>query len=137
MNENPIIDLMRKEHLNYSDGVGFVQISNFSRVDLLRNRIVDLITVFESGLPRDRQAVLKFSTGRGEIWLNVSGVGYMLPDLLIFRGENQSGNSCLLVQHITQVNLCLESVTRKDDLSSPRRKIGFVSIPGQESGQVE
>ena len=137
MNENPFSDLMRKEHLSYSDGVPFVQISNFSRVDLLRNRIVDLITVFESGLPHDRQAILKFSTGRGEIWLNVSGVGYMLPDLLIFRGENQEGNSCLLVQHTTQVNLCLESVKRKDDLNSPRRKIGFVSMQGQESAQVE
>lgn len=134
--ENPIIDLMNREHLQYSDGVLFVQGSNFVRADLARKRLIDLITSFESTLPKDRQAALQFNVGGKAEFLTLKGIGYIIPDTLLFHADTPAGDSCLLVQHITQVNLLLVSAPRKDDVNSPRRKIGFVSMQGQSNEQA-
>ena len=137
MSDNPVIDLVKKEHLLYNDDVPFVQTSNFARADLVRQRIVDIITFFEGTLPKDQQAALQVNIGGKTELLNIKQIGYIIPDLLLFHGDTPAGNSCLLVQHTTQVNLLLVSVARKNDLNSPRRKIGFVSMLGQLHEQFE
>ena len=137
MSENPVTDLVEKEHLLYSDGVPFVQGSNFARADLVRQRIVNLINFFEGTLPKDRQAALQVNVGGKVVLLNIKRIGYIIPDLLLFHGDTPAGDSCLLVQHTTQVNLLLVSVARKGDLNAPRRKIGFVSMQGQSHEQSE
>ena len=87
-------------------------------------RLVALINNFESGLPDDMQAGGRLVSA-GDITFSIQDIGYWDPNMIVFYGELSDGSAVELVQHISQLNLLLVAVPRKDDIQKPRRVIGF------------
>lgn len=87
-------------------------------------RIIKSIQDFEKDLPYDHQAGGKLVNFQN-VTFSIDDVGYWGPDMIMFYGTLPDGSRVQLLQHITQLNLLLVSVPRKDDLEQPRRKIGF------------
>ena len=87
-------------------------------------RIVALINNFESGLPDDMQAGGRLVSA-GDITFSIQDIGYWDPNMIVFYGELSDGSAVELVQHISQLNVLLVAVPRKDDIEKPRRIIGF------------
>lgn len=88
-------------------------------------RVVEQINVFESTLPDDMQAGGRFVTSSDGLTFSIEDVSYWNPDMLIFYGTLPSGSKVQLLQHTSQLNLLLVAVPRTDDVSQPRRRIGF------------
>ena len=87
-------------------------------------RIVKSIEDFEKDLGNEYQAGGRLVNFQ-DIVFSIEDVGYWGPDMIIFDGTLPDGSHVQLLQHISQLNLLLVSVPRKDDLMQPRRKIGF------------
>ena len=87
-------------------------------------RIVKSIEDFEKDLGNEYQAGGRLVNFQ-DIVFSIEDVGYWGPDMIIFDGTLPDGSHVQLLQHISQLNLLLVSVPRKDDLTQPRRKIGF------------
>ena len=96
-------------------------------------RLIELINEFEEDIPQNQQAGVQLPLFGNEI-LQIDGVGYEGTEVLIFCLLSRTRSHVRLVQHITQLNLLLATVQRTDDLSKPRRKIGF-ETPVKESPQ--
>lgn len=104
-----------------------------SRAQTMFENIVERIQKFEENMPNDMQAGGKLVSGPGTVFL-INKVSYMDPDIILFSGLlPDSGAAVELVQHISQLNLLLTALPRKDDTSKPRREIGFQppTSPGQ------
>jgi hypothetical protein len=96
-----------------------------SQAQTMYENIVERIQKFEENMPNDMQAGGKLVSGPGTIFL-INKVGYMDPDIILFSGLlPDSGATVELVQHISQLNLLLTALPRRDDTSKPRREIGF------------
>lgn len=89
-------------------------------------RIVKIITDFESQLPDDMQAGGRLVSS-GNITFSIQDVGYWDPNMIVFYGELSDGSQVELVQHLSQLNLLLVAVKRTDDTAKPRRVIGFTT----------
>lgn len=87
-------------------------------------RIVTLINHFESDLPDTMQAGGRLVSS-GNITFSIQDVGYWDPNMIVFYGELSDNSKVELVQHLSQLNLLLVAVPRNDDISAPRRIIGF------------
>ena len=87
-------------------------------------RIVALINNFESELPDTMQAGGRLVSA-GDITFSIQDIGYWDPNMIVFYGELSDGSAVELVQHLSQLNLLLVAVPRKDDVKQPRRVIGF------------
>lgn len=90
----------------------------------MHERIVKSIEDFEKDLDIEYQAGGRLVNFQ-DIVFSIENVGYWGPDIIIFYGTLPDGSHVQLLQHISQLNLLLVSVPRKDDLTQPRRKIGF------------
>lgn len=55
---------------------------------------------------------------------HIIDLGYHGTDMIIFYGENNSGNKMTLLQHVSQLNVLLIAVPSLDK-SKPARRIGF------------
>lgn len=100
----------------------------------MQERIVKQINDFEENLPDDMEAGGRFVSSCDGTTYNIKDVSYWNPDMLIFDCLSQNGEKIRLLQHVSQLNLLLVAVSRKDDLSRPRRKIGFHS-PDSSQGE--
>ena len=89
-------------------------------------RLVKTINDFEKDLPNTKQAGGRLVSFQNTVF-SIDNIGYWGPDIIMFYGTLENGSSVELVQHISQLNLLLIAVDRKDDLSQPRRKIGFTT----------
>ena len=97
-------------------------------------RLVEAVENFEKDLPNNMQAGGILTSFNGQIF-SIDALGYWTPDIIIFSGALQGLNTdshTQLFQHISQLNLLLVAVSRTDDTSKPRRKIGFVT-PAQST----
>ena len=103
---------------------------NHFNADWMYERIIEQINEFESALPNDMQAGGRLVSSNN-FTFSISDVGYWNPDIIIFYGEDPSGSKLRLLQHTSQLNLLLVAVPRTDELSRPRRMIGFV--PSEDS----
>lgn len=87
-------------------------------------RITALINNFESELPDTMQAGGRLVSA-GDITFSIQDIGYWDPNMIVFYGELSDGSAVELVQHLSQLNLLLIAVPRRDDVKQPRRVIGF------------
>lgn len=87
-------------------------------------RLVNTINDFEKDLPNDKQAGGRLVSFHDTVF-SINDIDYWGPDIIMFQGTLKDGSPVKLIQHISQLNLLLVAVDRKDDLSKPRRKIGF------------
>lgn len=85
-----------------------------------RDRIVTLIQEFEENIPDDEIAAMILAS----FSVPILDVGYSNPNLIIFYGKRPDGTPVHIIQHISQVSLCLSTVKRPNP-SKQRRRIGF------------
>ncbi len=90
-------------------------------------RIVKQINEFEESIPDNMQAGGRFVTSANGYTFCIDDVGYWNPNMIMFYGTGPDGAKIELLQHTSQLNLLLVAVPRMDDLSKPRRKIGFAT----------
>ncbi len=83
----------------------------------LRKQIAD----FEEELELDQEIGARSVSSPLGVF-HITDIGYWGPDLLIFYGEDENKKPIELIQHYTQVNICLSSVAKSQ--KKPRR-IGF------------
>lgn len=88
-------------------------------------RIVESIKEFEKSIPETMQAGGRFVSSPTGASFSIDDVDYWNPDMIRFYGTLPDGAKVQLLQHTSQLNLLLVAVPRRDDLSKPRRKIGF------------
>lgn len=93
-------------------------------------RIVTLINHFEASLPDNMQAGGRLVSS-GNITFSIQDVGFWDPNMIVFYGELSDGSKVELVQHLSQLDLLLVAVPRKDP-SKPRRVIGFDTLDEPE-----
>lgn len=125
MDSNEIGSLM-KGLINPSKlrGLDVLPVQRGGEAGWMYERLVKEITEFESGLPDNMQAGGRLVSFQNTTF-SISNVSYWGPDIIIFYGILDTGAQVELLQHISQLNLLLVAVPRTDDLSKPRRKIGF------------
>lgn len=99
---------------------------NHYHADWMHERLVETINDFESDLPDDMQAGGRLISFGQTIQFSIEDVGFWNPDMIIFYGTLPTGEPVKLVQHTSQLSLLLVAVKR-NNLSKPRRKIGFHS----------
>lgn len=87
-------------------------------------RVIKQINDFEKSLSPELQAGGRLISSNN-ITFNIDDVSFHNPDMIIFHGHLKNGEVLRLLQHTSQLNLLLVAVPRTDDLSKPRRKIGF------------
>ena len=100
-------------------------VSNTHLADWMYERVVKKITEFEESIPDNMQAGGRFVSSANGYTFSIDDVGYWNPDMIVFYGTGPDGAKVELLQHTSQLNLLLVAVPRTDDLSKPRRKIGF------------
>ena len=91
----------------------------------MHERIVKRIADFEESIPDNMQAGGRFVSSANGYTFTIDDIGYWNPDMIMFYGTGPDGAKVELLQHTSQLNLLLVAVPRTDDLSKPRRKIGF------------
>lgn len=104
--------------------IGFSDFIDPSSAKSMYKRLIEQIEDFEKNLPSDMQAGGRLVSFNG-INFSIDNIGYWNPDIIIFYCSDSTGNNMQLLQHTSQLNLLLVAVPRKDDVSKPRRKIGF------------
>ena len=103
-----------------------VKPSTAGLAEWMYERIVKRIVEFEKSIPDDMQAGGRFVTSATGYTFSIDDVSFWNPDMIMFYGTGPDGAKVELLQHTSQLNLLLVAVPRRDDLSKPRRKIGFV-----------
>ena len=88
-------------------------------------KITKLISDFEKDLPQDKKVGIALPA-LNNISVSLDSVSYWNPDIIMFYGHLLDGSSVELVQHVSQLNLILLALPRKEKLLS-RRVIGFVT----------
>lgn len=91
--------------------------------DGMYKRIIEQINDFEADLPDDMQAGGRF-VNFGDKTFAIEDVGYYNPNIIIFYATDPSGAPVQVLQHISQLNVLLVAVPRRN-LTQPRRRIGF------------
>ena len=87
------------------------------------NHIMAQIQEFEDSLDDDKEVSVLLTSFGPALLMNVTGIGFMNPDLVFFYGTGD-GRPSGLIQNISQLNFLLTSA-EKEDPEEPPRKIGF------------
>lgn len=129
--ENEFVSRLINKHLAPKKFPSDLPIGYFAKQTC--EQIIQIINDFEEPLMVEEQVGIRLTTF-GNQTFSIDSVSFRNPDIIIFSGTFQTGEPVQLVQHVTQVNLLLVAVKRKDDTSKPRRKLGF-EYSAQESLQ--
>ncbi len=99
-------------------------IRDYKLADYAVECLINIVDEFEQNIQDNQQAAIKYIQ-YGNQPILIESFGYYNPHLVIIYGTTSDGNEARVVQHISQVNLCLIAVERVHP-EKPRRKIGFL-----------
>jgi hypothetical protein len=88
-------------------------------------KLVEQVQEFESGLKSDEDVAVYLASFGASMLMTVEKISFEYPLLIIFEGVLDTGQPGKVVQHFSQLSFILTTV-RREDSSSPRKKIGFV-----------
>jgi hypothetical protein len=88
-------------------------------------RIVLSIKEFEEGLDQEHEIGARLVTFGPDLTFHIDDVGYWGPDIIIFHGVDKNNRKVQLLQHITQLNVLLIALDKKQERA---RRIGFVLL---------
>lgn len=95
--------------------------------------IVQEIKNFENELSQDEEAYMAIIGGPSGSAIFLSGIIALGLDKVIFVGQNQKGEKARLIQHVSQINIMLQSMSIKPEIKPRRFGIGFhTSIKNDE-----
>ena len=83
------------------------------------------IVRYQKTLPDKEDVAMMLVQFNQSMTILVKDIGYIGYNLVCFHGEDTSGKSLELIQHVQQLNFLL-MVVPKPEPEAPKRKIGFV-----------
>lgn len=86
-------------------------------------RLILYIKNFEEQLDEEHEVAMGFA-GSSSGAIRIEGMGYFDPDIVTFYGSDERGSRTQLVQHVTQLNVMLRAMPKKQPTEKPSR-IGF------------
>lgn len=98
-------------------------------------RLMKSIDDFDATLDQAHEVGACLVSFGQSVIFHLHGIGYWNPSLIMFRGTTDDGSPVELIQHVSQINVLLMKLPRKDP-SQPKRRIGFI-VPDQENAKVE
>lgn len=87
-------------------------------------RLVKYVLQFEAQLDQDHEIGGRMVSFGPQVQFHILDVGYWNPDIITFDGLDQNGNRVRLIQHVSQLNVLLVAM-RKRESDAPPRRIGF------------
>ena len=87
-------------------------------------RLEAQIRLFESELDADHDVGIRLVNFGSEITFQVTDIGSVEPDLIIFTGKTPAGAPVQLLQHRNQIDFLLTTLERSDP-DQPKRPVGF------------
>ena len=98
----------------------------------MHERVVRSINSFEEQLDQEHEVGARLVSFGSEMTFHIGDVGYWGPDIIIFYGKRQDGNSVELLQHISQLSVLLVALKKVHE--EPRR-IGFNLLKSVEKDE--
>ena len=87
--------------------------------------IVQEIKSFEDDLTQDEEAFMAIIGGPSGSAIFLNGIIPLGLDKVVFVGQDQSGKKARLIQHVSQVNIMLQSMPIAKEVQPRRFGIGF------------
>jgi len=88
-------------------------------------RLVAYIREFEANLDHDHELGARMVSFGAAVQFHIIDMGYWNPDIVTFDGLDEAGHRMKLIQNISQLNVLLIAMPKREENSEPRR-IGFV-----------
>ncbi|KKM27751.1 hypothetical protein LCGC14_1571530 [marine sediment metagenome] len=98
-------------------------------------RLVLYISSFEKELDSDHEVALGLVGGAQGV-MRIEGMGYFDPDIVTFYGTDPQGGRTQMIQHVSQLNVLLKTVTKQPDKAAPTR-IGFRLVASLDEDGAE
>jgi hypothetical protein len=111
------------EQKQLPDAVTQKPLARKSPAEWAYERLILYIQNFEEQLDADQDVAMAFTGGDAGM-IRIEGLGYFDPDIVTFYGSDPAGSRTQLIQHVSQLNVMLRALPRRDDDAEPRR-IGF------------
>ncbi len=87
--------------------------------------IVQEIKNFEGDLTQDEEAFMAIIGGPSDSAIFLNAIIPLGLDKVVFVGQDQNGKKARLIQHVSQINIMLQSMPIKPEIEPRRFGIGF------------
>ncbi|MEK0162270.1 DUF6173 family protein [Phaeobacter sp. JH20_36] len=98
-------------------------------------RLILYIKNFEEQLDSEHEVAMGFAGGDAGV-MRIEGMGYFDPDIITYYGSDSSGARTQLVQHVSQLNVMLRALPKRNE-AAPANRIGFRLVSDLESDPAE
>jgi len=88
-------------------------------------RLVAYIREFEANLDHDHEVGARMVSFGTAVQFHIVDMGYWNPDIVTFDGLDDAGNRMKLIQNVSQLNVLLIAMHKREEHEEARR-IGFV-----------
>ena len=88
-------------------------------------RLAAYIREFEANLDHDHELGARMVSFGTTVQFHIVDMGYWNPDIVTFDGLDEDGHRMKLIQNISQLNVLLVAMRKRDENAEPHR-IGFV-----------
>ncbi len=109
-------------------------ISQLNPAQWAYERIVEYIKDFEESLDHELEVGASLVSFSNLTVFHITDIGYYGPDIITFHGVNENDEKVQLIQHVSQLNLLLVGLTKKEEKA---RRIGFELMRKLENDKVE
>jgi hypothetical protein len=87
-------------------------------------RLVAYVREFEANLDHDHEIGARMVSFGAAVQFHIVDMGYWNPDIITFEGLDEAGHRMKLIQNVSQLNVLLIGMPKRDENQAPRR-IGF------------
>ncbi|AHD10917.1 DUF6173 family protein [Phaeobacter gallaeciensis] len=98
-------------------------------------RLILYIKNFEEQLDGEHEVAMGFAGGDAGV-MRIEGMGYFDPDIITYYGSDSSGARTQLVQHVSQLNVMLRALPKRNE-AAPANRIGFRLVSDLEGDGSE
>ena len=100
-------------------------LANQNHASEFYKRLVSMINDFNKSLDSENEVGMQICNFGQKITVYIKDISYWNPSLIIFTGiDLDSGNQVQLIQHVSQLNILLVKLPKKNK-EEPKRPIGF------------
>jgi hypothetical protein len=88
-------------------------------------RLAAYVREFEANLDHDHEIGARMVSFGATVQFHIVDMGYWNPDIITFEGLDDGGHRMKLIQNVSQLNVLLVSMPKREE-HEPARRIGFV-----------
>ena len=118
---NRLKEIANRESRSAGAPTPFLEDATANHASGFRERLAKLIQEFDVTLDSEHEVGL---VTFGTTVLHLKDIGFWDPSLISFDVRDDDGQPAQLIQHVSQINLLLTKVDRRN-LDEPKRQIGF------------